>query len=133
MSAQLTSQLVELPPAWLALLFQHIASGPGGLANAAALSQTCKFLQNLSEDPAVTFNNLTVAVPISNPAQSVWQWLAKRKGRISGLSLSLRLDVLDDELTEDAEQLPGWLQPLQTLSGIPALQLRVEWTGSIDD
>jgi hypothetical protein len=126
MSAQLTSQLLELPPAWLALLFQHVASGPGGLANSAALSQTCKLLHSLSEDPAVTYSNLFMAAAISSPDHSIWLWLAKRSGRISGLHLQLRA-------TQDGVQLSGWMQPLQTLSGIPGLNLGVAWVGSIAD
>jgi Leucine-rich repeat (LRR) protein len=38
----------------------------------------------------------------------------------------------DDE-TEDADQVPEWMQPLQTLSGIPGLQLRVKWVHMIDN
>jgi hypothetical protein len=41
--------------------------------------------------------------------------------------------VLEDEATEDAEDLPDWMQPLQTLSGIPGVQLKVTWVGSIAD
>jgi hypothetical protein len=76
MSAQSTSQLLDLPPAWLALLFQHVASGPGGLSNAAALCQTCKLLHSLYEGPAVTYSDLFLAGAISSPVHPVWQWLA---------------------------------------------------------
>jgi hypothetical protein len=134
MSAQLSSQLLDCPPAWLALLFQHVASGPGGLANSAALSQTCKALHGLSQGPAVSYSNLSLAAAISSPDHPSWQWLAKRSGRIAGLSLELRLGVPndgnDDDGTEDADQLIVWTQPLQTLSSIPGVQLRVEWAGS---
>jgi hypothetical protein len=41
--------------------------------------------------------------------------------------------MLDADATENADQLAGWMQPLQTLSGIPAVQLQVDWVGSIDD
>jgi hypothetical protein len=146
MSAQLTSQLLEMPPAWLALLLQHVASGPRGLANAAAFIQTCKLMHSLSEGPAVVYRNIILAVAVSGPNHPVWQWLARRSGRVAGLSLELRLGMLDDDATgEDAsdheanddeptggaDQLLTWTQPLQTLSGIPGVQLKVEWIGSI--
>jgi hypothetical protein len=129
MSVNRISQLSDLPPAWLALLFQHVACGPRGLANAAALGQSCKFLHNLSEGPAVTYSNIIVAAVISSPDHPAWQWLAKRVGRVAGLNMELRFE--DDEGTQTGDQLSGWIQPLQTLSGIPGVQLRVEWVGSI--
>jgi hypothetical protein len=124
-----------LPPAWLALLFEHVACGPGGLASAAAaFSQTCKFINSLSGDPAVTYSNLVLEVVISSPDHPAWQWLAKRCGRIAGLSLKLRLEVLgDDDGTEYARHLLGWIQPLQILSGIRGIQLSVECVGDIFD
>jgi hypothetical protein len=124
MSFYWTSHLLDLPPAWLALLFQHVACGPGGLANAAALSQTCKFLHSLYEGPAVKYNNLFLAAAISSPGHPVWQWLAKRIGCIAGLRLELRI-------SEDRGQLPDWMQALQTLSGIPGAELRIEWLDPI--
>jgi hypothetical protein len=126
MSVQLTSHLLELPPAWLALLFQHVASGHGGLGNAAALSQTCTFLHSLSEGPAVTYINLFWAAAISSPGHPFWQWIVRRSGRVDGLSITLSVGENDDELS-------AWMQPLQTLSTIHSLQLRVEWVGIIDD
>jgi hypothetical protein len=107
MSVPLTSQLSALPPAWLALLFRHVASGPGGLANAAGLSQTCKFLHSLSEDPAVTYSNIVLAAAISSPVHPIWQWLARRLGRIADLSL-----VLEAAPVTIAGQVPAWVQPL---------------------
>jgi Leucine-rich repeat (LRR) protein len=133
MSVQSNSQLTESPPAWLARLFQQLASGPGGLANAAALGQTCKFLHSLSESSAVIYRNLVISAAISSPDNPAWQWLALRSGRIAGLSLDFRLDVLGDGATEDAHQLAKWMPTLQTLSGIPGVQLRVEWVGVIID
>jgi Leucine-rich repeat (LRR) protein len=126
MSAQLTPELSDLPPAWLALLFQHVACGPEGLASAAALSQTCKLLHSLSEGCAVTYNNVYVAAAISSPGHPVWQWLARRNGRVADLSLKLRVG-------QNGNQLFGWMQPFQILSSIPSLHLRVEWVGMIDD
>jgi Leucine-rich repeat (LRR) protein len=133
MSVQSTSHFLDLPPAWLALLFQHIASGPGGLSSAAAFSQTCKFLHSLSEGSAVIYRNLVLSAAISSPDHPAWPWLARRSGRIAGLGLALRLELLGDDATEDADQLPDWLQPLQTLSGILGVELRVEWVGVIAD
>jgi hypothetical protein len=131
MSINLTSHLLDLPPAWLALLLQHVACGPRGLANAAALSQSCKFLHSLSEGPAVTYSNIIVAAVISSPDHPVWQWLAKRSGRVAGLNLKLRLE--GDDATQYAGQSYVWVQPLETLSSIPDVQLRIEWVGSIGD
>jgi Leucine-rich repeat (LRR) protein len=133
MSAESVSQLLDLPPAWLALLLQHVACGPGGLATAAALSQTCKFLQNLSEGAAVTYRNLTLTIAISSPDHPFWQWLAKRRSRIAGLSLDLRVEDLDDDAALIAIQVSNWMQRLQTLSGIPGVQLRLEWVNVVDD
>jgi hypothetical protein len=45
--------------------------------------------------------------------------------------MKLRLGLLDDNVTDNADQLPAWSQPLQTLSGILGLQLRVEWVDTI--
>jgi Leucine-rich repeat (LRR) protein len=132
MSDRHTPEILELPSAFLALLLQHTASGPGGLASAAALSQTCKYLHSLSEGPAVAYSNIHVPGTIRSPAHQVWQWLAKRSARIAGLRLQLRVAVWDDA-DEDAknDELLDWTQHLQTLSGIPGVQLRVEWGGSI--
>jgi hypothetical protein len=70
-----------------------------------------------------------LAAAISSPSHSVWQWLDKRSGRIAGLRLELRVDIHDGG--EGADQLLDWMQPLQTLSGIPGVQLRVEWVDDI--
>jgi hypothetical protein len=72
----------------------------------------------------VTYSNLILAAAISSPVHPVWQWLAKRNGRVAGLSVELRA-------TQNGEQLSGWMQALQTLSGIPSVQLRLEWIGRI--
>jgi Leucine-rich repeat (LRR) protein len=129
---QSTSQLFELPPVLLAVLFQHVASGPGGLASAAALSRTCKYLDSLAKDPAVTYRDLLLEEDISSPDHPVWQWLAKRSGRIAGLGVKLRLKANEIDATEDTDHLSVWDQPLQTLCGIPGVQLRVAWVGSIE-
>jgi hypothetical protein len=99
-----------------------------GLASAAAFAQTCKYMHSLSEGPAVIYSNLFLPAAISNPDHPFWKWLATRSGRIAGLSLALRLGTLDAGATH---QLPVWMPPLQTLCGIPNVQLRVEWVGLI--
>jgi hypothetical protein len=131
MSDEVTLHILDLPRAWFALLFQHVASGPGGLANAAALSQTSKFLHSMSEGPAVTYSNLFVIATISSPDHPFWHWLAKRDVRIAGLKLDLCW--LNDGAAENADQLPDWMQPLQTLSGIPGVLLDVKCVGGIAD
>jgi Leucine-rich repeat (LRR) protein len=72
-----------------------------------------------------------VAAVISSPDHPVWQWLAKRSGRVAGLTIELRLE--DDDATQYADQLSDWVQPLRTLSSIPCVQLKVEWIGEIGD
>jgi hypothetical protein len=78
----------------------------------------------------VTYRNLTLAATIISPDHPAWQWLAKRSGRIAGLSLELRLrpelagdddsfevDTDDDdtyvEATQNIAQVLDWMQPLQ--------------------
>jgi hypothetical protein len=139
MSDQLISHVLELPPALLALLYQHVASGPGGLANPVALSQTCKVLHTLYEGPAVAYSNIILAAPISSPDHPVWQWLAKRSGRIANLVLTLRLRDDRERWIEDGAWKLGrcmlleWVQPLQTLSCIPGVELRLEWVRSVHE
>jgi hypothetical protein len=103
----------------------------------------------LYEDPAVTYRNLILATIVISPDHPAWQWLSKRTGRITGLDLKLRLGALeddydplddstdedgtDDEDTQNIDHVPDWMQPLQTLSGIPGVQLRLEWYGGIAD
>jgi hypothetical protein len=88
-------------------------------------------MNSLSEGPAVTYSNLFLAAAITSPDHPAWQWLAKRTGRIVGLSLGLRLQVPGFRATGGPAQLSDWMQPLQTLSGIPGAQLRVKWVDSI--
>jgi hypothetical protein len=86
----------------------------------------------------MTYRNLIFAAAISTFDHPVWQWLANRNGRVAGLSLELRLERPDasaaraGSMDELADPLPHWVQPLQILSGIPGLQLRVRWVGIID-
>jgi hypothetical protein len=104
----------------------------------------------LSEGAAVTYRNLVLPTTISSLDHPAWEWLNKRSGRIAGMNLELRLgaldnehyhmddstdeDFTDDEDTQHADHdVPYWMQPLQTLSGIPGVQLRLEWGGGIDD
>ena len=131
---------LDLPRPWLASLFQHVASGPGGLASAAALSQTCSSLHALSESSAVSYRNIHVRQTISRPDHPVWPWLANRQGRVSGLEMDVvverypTLQVPDSSLhgSDDADPEAVWMQPLQTLSAIPGLHLTVSCTGTID-
>jgi hypothetical protein len=132
MSDQYISHILELPSACLALLLQHTASGPGGLACAAALIQTCKQLHSLSESPAVTYSNIHVPGTIRSPAHQVWQWLAKRSGRVASLSLQLCVAIQKNGAA-GIDELLKLTQHLQTLSGIPSVQLEVEWEGTIVD
>jgi hypothetical protein len=132
MSDQETSPLLGLPSAFLALLVQQTASGPDGLASAAALSQTCKHLHSLSEGSAVTYRNIHVQGTVSRPAHKVWQWLAKRRGRVAGLSMQLCFEMSNRGHAEN-DGLRKWTQPLQILSGIPSVQLEVEWYAFIGD
>jgi hypothetical protein len=91
-------------------------------------------LHGLSEGSAVTYSNIFLAAAISSPVHPVWQWLAKRSGRIDGLSLGLRPEEDKDDLSEeDEDDLSDWMQPLETISGIPGAQLRVELVERILD
>jgi hypothetical protein len=81
----------------------------------------------------VTYSDLFVAATISSTDQPVWQWLAKGSGRIAGLSLELYVNLLDADATENAVQVSAWQQPLQTLFGIPGIQVRVTMVGAISD
>ena len=127
------SKVLDLPESWLAHLFQHVASGPGGLARAAVLSQTCKSLHALSSSSAVTYRNLELGGFVSSPYDPLWKWLAARQGRIAGLSIKLRIQAPyvpeDDDYAED--YMAGgveWTRPLKILSAIQQLQLTVVLT-----
>jgi hypothetical protein len=50
-------------------------------------------------------------------------------------SLELHLDMPNKDVVDDDndDQGPDWTQALQTLSGIPAVQLRLVWGGNIAD
>ena len=123
-----TSQMLALPDTWLAHLFQHVASGPGGLARAAVFSQTCKSLHALSNSSAVRYRNLELGGFFSSPSGPVWQWLAARQGRIAGLSIKVNVEaphVPQDEHNNDIGTGVEWTRPLQILSAIQQLQLTV--------
>ena len=113
------SQLVELPTTWLAHLVQHVASGAGGLASAAALSQTCKSFRSLSESPAVSYRNLYLDKPLPNLGHPFFQWLSKRHGRIAGLTAELRLVTLEG------------LNQLQLMFSIQGLHLTLRYDAEI--
>ena len=125
-SLELPSNVLELPSTWLASLFQHAASGPGGLASAAALSQTCSSLHALSESSAVSYRSLHATQPISSAEHPLWQWLAKRKGRITGLGVKVELDA-----SLSTRKAKAWEGVLQTLSSIRDLHLTVSWVRDI--
>ena len=108
-------QLLELPTPWLAYLVQHVASGHGGLSSAAALSQTCNSLHALSESSAVTYRNLHQKYPLWSLDHPFWPWLAKRHGRVAGLTGELRLTTVDIFEAEPEQ--------LLVLFGIPGLHL----------
>ena len=139
---------LDLPRPWIADLFQHVASGPGGLASAAALSQTCSSLHALSESSAVSYRNIYVGQSISSADHLCWQWLAERQGRITGLTLHVAYDQQpsfeeqypnDWELEDHAryhqqhdqqsELQPNWERPIQVLSSISDLRLTVSVSG----
>ena len=122
---------LDLPRPWLANLFQHLASGPGGLARAAALSQTCSALHALSESSAVSYRNIDVLPLIKSSDHPVWQWLAKRQGRLSGMKLEVEVDPALHGRIRGNESRPDWSQPLQTLSTVSDLHLTVYCAGSI--
>ena len=109
--------LLELPSTCLAHLVQHVASGPGGLASAAAFSRTCKYFYALSESSAVTYRNLHFGKPVKSLGHRFWPWLAKREGRIAGLTADVRLLRV------------GGLGPeqLQVLFRIPGLHLTIHY------
>ena len=109
------SKLLELPSTWLTNLVQHTASGAGGLASAAALSQTCKSFYALSESSAVTYRNLHVDKPLFSLDHPFWRWLAKRHSRVAGLTAELRLPTVRNPEPEPEQ--------LQVVFGIPGLHL----------
>ena len=117
------SNLLELPSTCLAHLVQHVASGSGGLASAAALSGTCKSFYALSESSAVTYRNLHLDTPlISSLEHPFWPWLAKRRSRVDGLTAEVRLTVGIPE--HEPEQ-------LQMMFGIPGPHLTLRCDGEI--
>jgi hypothetical protein len=81
----------------------------------------------------VTYSNLCLAEAISSTDHPFWRWLAKRSGRVAGLSLELSVEILDADATENAIQLPGWMQPLEILSGIQGVQLILTWVDVTGD
>ena len=118
-----SANILELPSTWLAHLVQHVASGAGGLANAAALSQTCKSFHALSDSSAVTYRNLRLDKPLPNLGHPFFRWLARRRNRVAGLTAEIRLLTV------------GGFEPkfeqLQVMFGIPSLHLTLRCNGSI--
>ena len=114
---------LELPRTWLAHLVQHVASNPGGLASAAALSQTCKSFYALSDSSAVMYRNLHLDNPVDSLDHPFFRWLAKRHRRVAGLTAELRL------LTVDSPE-PGPEQ-LQLMFSIPGLHLTLRYNTEV--
>jgi Leucine-rich repeat (LRR) protein len=83
----------------------------------------------------VTYSNIHVPGIISTPHHEVWWWLAKRSGRIAGLSLQLCLLAHPDaKLSLDKlHEMTYWMKPLETLIGIPSVHLGVECRTIIND
>ena len=98
-------------------LVQHVASGSGGLASAAALSQTCKSFYAVSESSAVTYRNLHIEKPLFSLDHPFFPWLAKRHSRIAGLTAELQLLTVGN-LEPEPKQ-------LQVMFSIPGLHLIV--------
>ena len=117
------SPILELPSTWIAHLIQHVASGTGGLASAAALSQTCKSLYALSESSAVTYLNIHVDSPMESLDHPFFRWLAKRRSRVAGLTAELRLRTVGGPGPEPEQ--------LQVMFGIPRLHLSLLCDGEI--
>ena len=120
------ANLLGLPDTWRANLVQHVASGAGGLASAAALSQTCKSFHALSESSAVTYSNLRLKNSVDSLDHPFFRWLEKRHTRVTGLTAALRLTVGVPE--SEPEQ-------LQVLFAIPGLHLTLDLisTGCYED
>ena len=109
------AKVLELPSTWLAHLVQHVALGAGGLASAAALSQTCKSFHTLSESSAVMYRNLHLGSQVNSLDHPFFQWLAKRHSRVAGLTAKLQLPIVNS---------PGPVpEQLRVLFGIPGLHL----------
>ena len=131
--------ILDLPLPWLARLFQHVTSGPGGLARAAVLSQACKFLHKLSDSSAITYGDIQHSRSITSSGDPMFRWIAKRRGRINGLTLTIeirelyavaRYQALEEGL--EFEEL-GVEDPLQQLHIIPNVCVKLDgWLGMLD-
>ena len=122
------TNILELPITWLVNLFQHVASGAGGVAHLAALSQTCKPFHALSDNSAIEYRNLRLDQPLHSLGHPFFRWLAKRQGRVAGLTAELQLHIV--ELRENKSK------QLQLLFSTPGLHLTLRWIrqlGSPDD
>ena len=131
MSAQTNhspSKLLDLPTTWLAHLVQHVALGAGGLASAAALSQTCKPFHALSESSAVTYRNICLDKPLHNLDHPLFRWLADRHGRVDGLTAELRLRTVDGREPEPEPE----PEQLQLMFSIPGLHLTLRYDNLVN-
>jgi hypothetical protein len=96
----------------------------------------------------VTYSNLVLPEAFLSTDHPVWQWLAQRSKQIAGLSLELDMELgneddtdnndthdnaTNDNGTDDAVEVTDWEAPLQTLSGISGVQLKLDWFDAIED
>ena len=128
----LPAPILDLPMPWLTRLFQQIASGAGGLPRAAVLSQTCRFFNKLSDSSAVSYTDIQFLKRITSAHHPIWQWLAKRQGRIDSLTLKIDLCALYNipqswrvQVGVAFEQLGTAGDPLQQLHSMPLVHLEV--------
>ena len=115
--------ILDLPAPCLVHLIQYVASGPGGLASAASLSQSCKRFHTLSDSSVVIYCNLHLDQAISSPDHPVWSWVTKRQGRISGVSVTV--DFGETRQGTCTIGHPEWKPPLGALTNIDNAHLTV--------
>ena len=125
--ASSATNILELPDVLLAHLLQHMASGDEGLASAAALSLTCKSLSTLLDNSDVIYRSIHVHKPINSLDHPFWQWLAKRHGRVAGLTATL---LLRTESSQPAKAQQPWLC-LAQLTNLKQLSLEVAASGDL--
>ena len=117
------TNILELPSTWLVNLVQYVASGAGGMAHAAALSQTCKSFHALSDNPAVEYRNLRLDTPMHSLGHTFFRWLAKRQGRVAGLTADLRLLTVEKRKNKQEQ--------LRLLFSTPGLHLTLRYDAEL--